>query len=295
MGIHRILQRLEGHSKAFWGVIGVVMTLLIGMVDLLTGHDLAFSLFYLLPVSAAAWYASPRLGYTMAGLCAVTLCAADVLDGPLLPNPVIYVWNMLIVAAFFVVVTALLAALRLALERERQLARTDFLTGALNVRAFAEVAHAELSRARRYHRPLSIAYLDLDDFKLVNDRLGHSVGNQVLRAVVHAVRRNLRVSDAVARLGGDEFALLLPETGEEAVRGVVPKVQKSVLDHMARHAWPVTLSIGVLTCERPPATVDELLRQVDALMYEVKNGGKNGVRYAACASPVKDGSARPSV
>jgi diguanylate cyclase (GGDEF)-like protein len=293
MDMHRFLQRLEGHSKTFWGVIGAALTLLIGVVDLLTGHDVVLSLFYLLPVSAAAWYASPRLGYAMAGVCAVTLGAADVLDGPLVTNPAIYVWNTLIRLAFFVVVTALLAALRHALERERQLARTDFLTGALNVRAFAEVAHAELSRARRYHRPLSIAYLDLDDFKLVNDRLGHSVGNQVLRAVVHAARRNLRASDSVARLGGDEFALLLPETGEEAARGVVPKVQRSVLDHMVRHAWPVTLSIGVLTCEHPPASVDELLRQVDTLMYEVKNGGKNGVRYAACSAPVKDGDARP--
>ncbi|HTC77354.1 MAG TPA: diguanylate cyclase, partial [Terriglobales bacterium] len=103
-----------------------------------------------------------------------------------------------------------------ALAAEKELSRSDPLTGLPNRRAFYEVALAEADRARRYRHPLSLAYLDVDNFKQVNDDYGHDAGDELLVRVAEVLRRNLRNNDIVARLGGDEFAMLLPETPASA-------------------------------------------------------------------------------
>src|SRR5205085_1549573 len=181
--------------------------------------------------------------------------------------------------AWLVLVSEALARLRLAHARERQLARSDALTGAPNARAFYEVAEAEITRARRYAHPFSVAYLDLDDFKLVNDRLGHLAGDAVLRSVARALSGVMRASDVVARLGGDEFVVLLPEASAAPARLATEKLRGALADVVPAHGWRMTASIGVATFLVPPESVDELLGAVDGLMYRAKQGGKNGVAH----------------
>src|SRR5437773_2624774 len=132
--------------------------------------------------------------------------------------------------AALLLVSQAVARLRLAHARERELARRDALTGAPNARAFYELAGAEIARARRYIHPFSVAYLDLDDFKLVNDRLGHLAGDAVLRSVARALGGVLRASDVVARLGGDEFAVLLPEAGAAPARLATDKLRQALAE-----------------------------------------------------------------
>lgn len=158
--------------------------------------------------------------------------------------------------------------------------RTDSLTGAVNRRFFYEVLQRELDRSRRYHHPLTIAYLDLDNFKVINDQWGHSTGDQVLRTVVESAQQQLRSTDVLARLNGDEFAVLFPETGQQAAQSAVPKLHAALLQVMHQNAWPVTFSTGVVTCLAPPAAVDELIQSADELMYSVKRSGKNAIHYA---------------
>jgi len=158
-------------------------------------------------------------------------------------------------------------------------ARTDFLTGVPNWRAFAERATTELNRARRYGRPLTFAYVDLDDFKAVNDRYGHAAGDTLLSDVARTIGHVLRRTDVIARLGGDEFAVLLPETGPEPAWIVLRKLHNAVRIALAEAGWPVTASIGAVTCVVPPADVDELVRLADQLMYDVKRIGKNQVHH----------------
>lgn len=98
------------------------------------------------------------------------------------------------------------------------MAREDFLTGVLNSRAFYEMAQVEMARAARQDSPLSLAYIDLDDFKEVNDTLGHSTGDRVLQAVAATIMEDIRLTDAVARLGGDEFAILLSGSDRKPLR-----------------------------------------------------------------------------
>jgi len=160
------------------------------------------------------------------------------------------------------------------------MARTDYLTSVLSSRFFYDLLQTEINRSKRYKNPFTIAYIDLDNFKTVNDELGHSIGDQVLCFVVNRVRKNLREIDVIARLGGDEFALLMPETKQESAQVVLSKLQHDILSGMQQNNWPVTLSIGVLTCINAPHTTDETIKIVDDLMYSVKRGSKNGIKYA---------------
>jgi diguanylate cyclase (GGDEF)-like protein len=173
-----------------------------------------------------------------------------------------------------------LSTLKRTLEHEKELSRTDYLTGAANSRVFYDLLQTEINRSQRYKNPFTIAYIDLDNFKTVNDEFGHATGDQVLCFVVNQTRKNLRKTDVIARLGGDEFALLLPETNQESAQVVLAKLQCDILAGMQQSNWPVTLSIGVLTCIDLPHTADEAVRVVDDLMYSVKHGSKNGIKYA---------------
>jgi diguanylate cyclase (GGDEF)-like protein/PAS domain S-box-containing protein len=167
--------------------------------------------------------------------------------------------------------------LKVALESEKNLSRVDFLTNISNRRAFTEILQKEAARSRRYKRPLTLAYIDLDNFKQVNDQLGHELGDELLRLVAQTICANIRGTDTLARLGGDEFALLLPETGEEAANAVVAKLRNVLLATAQARQWPVTLSIGLATFAKPGESVEQIVKVADDLMYAAKNEGKNRI------------------
>lgn len=276
--MHRIsgyLGRLAPRSAL---VISVVLLAVVGALDYVLVPQLSLSFFYLIPISTAAWFSGRRAGIGLSLLGGVIAGLEDVLQQQAAPAPLPFLlWQTISRLAFFLVVGILVAALRAALDRERILARTDYLTGLANSRAFFESASRELDRARRYRRPISVIYLDLDDFKMVNDERGHVAGDEVLRLTGAVLREQLRSTDVVGRLGGDEFAILMPETGYEGAGSAATKVREALLQDLARHGWSLTISVGVLTCEGLPASVEELIDQVDGLMYSVKRTGKNGM------------------
>jgi len=163
------------------------------------------------------------------------------------------------------------------LEREKELARTDVLTGLANRRAFYEALQAERARAARYRRPITLACVDLDNFKKVNDTLGHAVGDELLARVADVLRKTLRLSDTVGRLGGDEFALLLPETDAPSAEALLEKLRSILRRSMEAKNWPVTFSIGAATFLETPPSMEHMIRTADELMYAVKKSGKNRI------------------
>jgi len=241
---------------------------------------------YLAPVAIAAWLAGGRAGVLVAFAAAIASLIGEM---PLVDNDslnfTLAVWDAAANLLVWAPAALILDLLHDELLRAQTTALTDHLTGAGNARAFTEAAEAEIRRAGRYSRSLSTAYIDVDNFKAVNDRLGHSGGDAVLRLIAATLRAQSRLTDCVARLGGDEFGLLLPETGAEQARAAVEKLRAALDAAMAAHGFSVTFSIGVMTFPAPPASVDELVRQADALMYEVKNGSKNAARYALAKAP----------
>ena len=274
------------NQKAFAVLGSFLLTLLIIYVDYLSGLEVHLTALLIIPVYFAAWYGGPRAGFTLSFLCASSLLIDPLLERKIYPHLWEVFWNMVVLLIFFSVFTYLLARLKRELEHTREMARTDNLTGLLNARAFFELADRERERAIRYGHPLTLCFLDLDNFKQVNDKLGHMTGDELLRIVALALRKNIRVSDTAARLGGDEFVTLFPETGEgEVLEPILQQLHTAVLQAIQRHGWSVTPSIGAATFYEVPGSVNDMLRHADELMYEAKRAGKNRVQARTLGVP----------
>jgi diguanylate cyclase (GGDEF)-like protein len=278
MLIEFFLRMFERQPKGRVARLAWLFVLLAAFLDFITKETLSFDFFYLIPVLLRSWFLSKRSGLSFAIGCAVTSYIVNELSLPGLQ--LAELWNFSARLIIFLVVAQLNHLLRSRLENETQLARTDFLTGVGNARAFFDQAEMELSRSRRYHHPLTIAYVDLDNFKKVNDTMGHSEGDKVLTTVANTMRRTLRGSDFPARLGGDEFAILLPETDYAQSQVIAQRLRTQLLEASKAHDWPVTFSMGVLTCSEPPTSIKTLIDEADALMYKVKQAGKNAIRHS---------------
>ncbi len=157
----------------------------------------------------------------------------------------------------------------------------DHLTGLHNHRYFQERFKAEFSRAHRHRAPLTFMMIDLDHFKAVNDRFGHAVGDQVLKAVSNLLRDNLRVSDITARYGGEEFAVLLPETPPEVALIAAEKLRRRVWDHaIPADGKHIKISISIGVAGYPGAGIqsrEDLFNKADEAMYRAKKAGRNQV------------------
>ncbi len=171
-------------------------------------------------------------------------------------------------------------------ERLAHDARHDALTGLPNRVLLTDRLRHELARAQRHRTQLAVMFVDLDDFKRVNDTLGHAAGDELLRQVAARVQSTLRPSDTVARVGGDEFVLVVPDLGSahHAAR-VALRVQEAVTAPSRVAGLDVTVecSVGISVAPQDGTGVEDLLRQADLAMYEAKGAGKNAFRFFAAA------------
>ena len=158
--------------------------------------------------------------------------------------------------ALYLVVLGLLGMMRRERAGHQHAVATDQLTGAANARSFHAIALREVERAQRYQRDLSLAYIDVDDFKAINDRLGHPEGDHVLLEVSHMMRSVVRSSDTVARIGGDEFAILMPEIGASPARAVIERVRGELARLRTADGEPVPVQHRPGHV-RPPADVPQ--------------------------------------
>ncbi|GMV07981.1 MAG: hypothetical protein AMXMBFR53_42560 [Gemmatimonadota bacterium] len=174
--------------------------------------------------------------------------------------------------------------LRRANAELERLALTDSLTGLANRRHFMERLEAEVERAQRYHRPLSVVLLDLDHFKKVNDTHGHAAGDEVLRGAARALRSVCRDVDIPARWGGEELALLLPETDAAGARIVAERVRERIQAQAytgpSGGGFGVTASLGVATADESGLSAEALLHASDKALYRAKDEGRNRVVLA---------------
>ena len=258
----------------------LLTTALIGGLDYVTGYELSFSVFYLLPVALTAWGLGLSAGLLMSLISACVWIIANMLSGVEYSHPFIIYWNALTRAGFFIIVTLLIVELHHQLTTERSNARTDFLTGAINRRAFYDLSLAEIQRATRYKHPFTLVYIDIDNFKFINDHFGHQIGDELLKTITEILQRNTRSSDFVSRLGGDEFAILLPETDRIGAKTFMTRLHRECTQKMNKKKWPVTFSIGVITFLNAPKDIDQMINLGDHLMYQVKQTGKNAISYA---------------
>jgi diguanylate cyclase (GGDEF)-like protein len=274
-----IMKHLSNLPKSLLIIFGFAMVPLVGILNHIAGPQLSLTIFYMIPVALVTWFTERWFGFIFSILSALAWLIADLASGTAYSSSDIPYWNGLSRMGSLFILTFILSTLKNSLRQEKEYSRTDFLTAIRNRRYFIELVNMEINRARRYGHPFTIACIDLDHFKTVNDRFGHTAGDILLRLVAQTIQENIRATDTVARLGGDEFAILMPETGRNVAEVILQKVQKINLDIMRTHTWPITLSIGVVTFMSPPSTVDETLWISDQLMYTAKNNGKNSIQY----------------
>lgn len=261
-------------------LLGAALLACVAALDASTGNEISFSIFYLLPVSFAGALISRRAGIFFAVLSAALWGYIDVTIGRAFSAAWIPYWNSAVRLAFFVLVNELIQSLLQGHARQRALAREDPVTGIANARVFEEHALWAIALSRRSGRPFTLAYIDLDHFKQVNDKFGHSEGDRVLRTIAMTMEQGARSSDFVARLGGDEFGILMPDTDARQARPLLERIAASVADR-AGARWGVGATFGAITFAEPPESVDRAVQEADALMYRGKAKGRNQILQAS--------------
>jgi diguanylate cyclase (GGDEF)-like protein len=271
----------EGSQKTYVeaAILASLGVPLVGLLDYWTGYGLQISFLYLIPVFGAAWYCGLWPGVGVSVLTGVISLIVDIELGHASAILSVSVWNACMRLWLFFSVAYLASHLRMHLDRERRLARMDPLTGILNGRAFSEEAERFLALAKRKEKPMTVVFVDVDDFKRVNDTFGHSGGDKVLCAVAKALVQCTRPYDLVARMGGDEFCVLLPETGPDEARGFMTHAWERLEREADESGSQLSFSVGVATFRLPPATVDLALGVADDLMYQAKRAGKRRILY----------------
>lgn len=191
----------------------------------------------------------------------------------------------LIVAVGLVV---FISRLRRELVSARQLARVDSLTGLPNRQALIEAIEAELSRAKRFTRSFSIALMDCDGFKEVNDLRGHLIGDDVLKRYGQVLQRQTRRFDCAGRWGGDEFLIVLPEIDQDDAKLFAERLRAALRHEIERDYPSLTCSLGMVTFPGAAANWEDCVRQADEAMYAAKRQGRDQTRFELAETNVSN-------
>ena len=274
------LVTMRGLSKPSVYALAAFGVALIGGVDWLLDtsqhFDFLLSGLYLIPISFASWAGGPGIGFLFALLSLGTEMAISFTDlGARHANRNGIIFILSIVEGAEMVGTSLLISwLRHYIDQVVELTIHDPLTGVLNISAFEKSVDNEIERMKRHESlaPMCVLFIDIDDFKKINDQHGHRMRDQVLQSVAHVLSASIRRVDSVGRLGGDEFAVLLPATTAESAMMIAHRIERATADVCS---VPVTLSIGVGCFPHAPANSDVALGLADKAMYTAKSNGKH--------------------
>jgi diguanylate cyclase (GGDEF)-like protein len=254
------------------------IVLLIAEVALITflnyrvaGSFYSLDVLYCLPIIQAARLGAIRalrrsdshMPLIVGVLCAATWSLAEVaISWPAFPVSA-FLMNVVTRSVTFTIIGRVVTKL----WKEREYSRKDTLTELANRLEFTERFEVEQRRSSRSGRPYSLLFIDIDQFKVLNDIQGHHIGDEALRVVAQLLKKNTRMVDTVARLGGDEFVVLFTETDERTCEMLVRRILSTAKQEFTKRAWPISLSIGQVTdCGRHRST-DEMLQLADEKMY----------------------------
>jgi diguanylate cyclase (GGDEF)-like protein len=258
------------------------------------GGDIDLALLYLGPAGGAAWWGGTAAGRFIAALSPLAPLAFGAWEEILSGLHWALLANAMLQCVLLLIFVQWVARLRLRLASQQALVRTDPLTGVLNSRAFLEELQHRLDLAARGGQSIAIAYLDLDDFKLINDIHGHLAGDQTIGAVAQTMAATLRRTDLIARMGGDEFACLFSGVDLAGAEVAIDKLRQAILRSPGPHGM-VTTSVGcvVIAAHFPDAIA--ALSTADRLMYVAKARGKNCVVFRDHHGSQADSADTPSV
>ncbi len=254
-----------------------------GALDYFTGADIQILSLYLVLLGYAGWNFGRVGSITIALLGTIVWIVIFYLSGAHYRR-VFMVINFLTQGTAFLTFTIIVDELAAFLQKSLYINRTDFLTGLNNRQSFTEQSSILLSLCKRHARPVALVYIDLDNFKNVNDLMGNDRGDNLLKIFGKLISETLFESDITARLGGDEFVILLPETNSENATLILENILKKLEQTTEFQKYGVSASIGVAVDETASCYFQTLLIHADRNMYTAKKNGKNQVKSSVLNS-----------
>jgi diguanylate cyclase (GGDEF)-like protein len=267
------MRNLLSNKSRGW-IIGftAMIIFMVSLGDYLTGWEATFTFWYLIPIAIASWHLGKKSGLLIAFICAALCLTIDLYLNSHIRLSV-RIWNASSELSIFLLHVYLVSLLRLRIVQVEKFSRLDTLTGILNRRAFQAVVEQEIERMKRTNQPITLAYLDVDNFKRLNDQFGHNAGDRILKAIAETLQSSIRTIDSAARLGGDEFAIIFANSGEQ-VEEILDRIYHNLRQQISKHYAFIDFSIGSITFLEPPTNYEMMLEIVDRQMYCVKNDHK---------------------
>ncbi len=255
----------------------ILLSLAVAYLDFAVKADFEITYLQFVSIATVAWLVPRRWSVFFATAVAALQVPAMATGVGSVATLVV---NVSLTLGTFVFAALAVNTLGGALQTVGRLARFDPLTSARNASYFGSTMDVEVERSRRYGRSLSVAFIDIDDFKAVNDTLGHRVGDEVLAAVAALISAGIRTEDVLGRLGGDEFGLLLPEVDLTEARVLLDRIAADVSVLAASRGWPVSISVGVTSLRDEvgaTCSAQDLLEHADELMFRAKRDAKGSI------------------
>jgi diguanylate cyclase (GGDEF)-like protein len=276
-------------------LIGAVAFALTAAADYATSYELNLAALYLLVVLVVTWNCGWRWGTAFAITSLATQTFFGLYQGYPYSHAIYFGVAIANRALSYGLVVALAARLRHLYTREQATARVDHLTGVKNRLGAYEALDLEIARRARDAGPFCLAYIDCDNFKVVNDRFGHAKGDELLQTIARALMRTVRKTDTVGRIGGDEFVVILPLLDYDNAQAVTGKLHLALTHDGAIEGSAVTFSIGAGVFPTPPSSADEAMAFADQLMYRVKASNGNAVLVAESAGSQREAARQTPV
>lgn len=271
-------------------IAAAILMALIFMLNHLAGAGILVGIYFFIPVAMVGWTGGLMWGIAFSMLSTIMLISVDShTRAPPFSNFHLYI-NTFSYLVMFLAMAFLSARFGEDHRKLHRISREDFLTGAMNRVGFYDVLNMEIRRQNRFGHPYTLAIVSCDNFKKINDTLGHSEGDSLLIAIAKTLELNTRTTDIFARLGGDEFALLFPLIMKNEAATVLEKLKHKLEETMREHHWEVSFSIGAIAFDKSPASVGHALDLVDDLIHDIKTSGKNSIRLTSYSN-TENGSA----
>ncbi len=265
-------------DKTIMALTLILMLTVVSYLDYITDLSVPLTYFYLIVIGVSS--------FTLPSLCSQLSLMISLLSryytfhqaidiyGPL-KILIGYTSEVLIFISFYIV----LNKTKSLIQNLESLAMKDFLTDAYSSRYFYSVTETAIKTCQRNKSFISIIFIDIDNFKQVNDTYGHAAGDKLLKSIVNNLQCRLRRDDMIARLGGDEFGILLKNVDQDKLESIFPELYQQLLADIQRRYPDVTMSCGSVSYSgQKSMTVDILIHEADKLMYEVKSTTKNGMK-----------------